>query len=232
MAMDSASRPRSGAAALAGAAVTGLIAFTLFVAGALLLWANAHYTDAGGYLSTGSENFASTGYAITSDKLEVGAGPAWLIASDRYGTIRLGAAPRGGKPLFVGIARTRDVDAYLRGAARSQVSDIEFAPFSVNYANRPGTRAPGAPADQDIWVAQGERTATWDVQSGEWTVVVMNADGSRGVAAGVSAGATVPYLSRLGYFALALGVAFIIATAVLTLHGTRPPARTRALVAA
>ena len=219
------SRRKSEAAALAGAAVTGLIAFTLFLAGALLLWANAHYKDSGGYFATGSESFASNGYAITSDQLEVGAGPRWLIGSDRYGTIRLNAAPHGGKPLFVGVARTSDVDAYLRDSARSEVSDIEFAPFSVKYASRPGTRAPGAPTAQDIWVAQGTRALTWDVHSGDWSVVVMNEDGSRGVAAGVSAGAKVPYLSTLGFVALGLGVAFIIATAMLTLHGTRPPAR-------
>ncbi|HEX6025695.1 MAG TPA: hypothetical protein VFZ00_27125 [Solirubrobacter sp.] len=223
--MSRASRRHSEPAALVGAAVTGLIAFTLFVAGALLLWANGHYKDRDGYISTGSESFESDGYAITSDKLEVGAGPGWLIGSERYGTIRLTAAQHGGKPLFVGIARTRDVDSYLRSTARSEVANIEFAPFSVSYANRGGSRAPGPPAAQDIWVAQGSRRLTWKVQSGDWSVVVMNADGSRGVAAGISAGATVPYLSTLGYVALGLGVAFIVATALLTLHGTRPPAR-------
>jgi hypothetical protein len=223
--MSNASRRRFEAAALAGAAVTGLIAFTLFLAGALLLWANAHYKDPGGYFATPSESFASDGYAITSDKLEVGAGPGWLIGSDRYGTIRLSVASHGGKPLFVGIARTRDVDAYLRSSARSEVSDIEFAPFSVSYANRPGTSEPGAPTAQDIWVAQGSRSLTWDVRSGDWSAVVMNQDGSRGVAAGVSAGAKVPYLSTLGFVALGLGVAFIVGTALLTLYGTRPPAR-------
>ena len=44
-------RDRTGAAALVGAAVTGLIAFALFLAGGLLLWANGHYKDADGYLS-------------------------------------------------------------------------------------------------------------------------------------------------------------------------------------
>ena len=39
------------------AAVTGLIAFVLFLAGGLLLWANAHYKDADGYVSTASERF-------------------------------------------------------------------------------------------------------------------------------------------------------------------------------
>jgi hypothetical protein len=230
--MSSASRARSGAVALVGAAVTGLIAFTLILGGAVLLWANSHYKDSSGYVSTGSERFASSGYAITSDKLEVGGSPGWLLGSDRYGTIRLTAAPRGDKPLFVGIARTSDVEAYLRDSATSRVTDLEFAPFSVSYATQPGTRAPGPPTAQDFWVAQGSRSLTWDVQSGGWSVVVMNRDGSRGVTAGVGAGAKVPYLSTLGFGALGLGIAFIVATAMLTLYGTRPPVRPRALVAA
>ena len=73
----------------------------------------------------------------------MGGGPDWLLGSDRYGTIRLTAAPRGGKPLFVGIARTSDVDAYLRDAASSRVTNLEYAPFSVTYASRLGSRAPG-----------------------------------------------------------------------------------------
>ena len=56
-------RDRTGAAALVGAAVTGLIAFALFLAGGLLLWANGHYKDADGYLSTGSQRFDSAEYA-------------------------------------------------------------------------------------------------------------------------------------------------------------------------
>ena len=67
-------RDRTGAAALVGAAVTGLIAFTLFLAGGLLLWANGHYKDADGYLSTGSQRFNSSEYAITTPNLEVNAG--------------------------------------------------------------------------------------------------------------------------------------------------------------
>ena len=57
----------------------------------------------------------------------------------------------------------------------------------------------------------------------------MNADSSRGVAAGISAGAKVPYLSELGYGALGAGLLFVLATASLTLYGTRPPVRRLAL---
>jgi hypothetical protein len=221
-------RDRTGAAALVGAAVTGLIAFALFLGGGLLLWANGHYKDADGYLTTGSQRFSTQEYAITTPRLDVDAG--FLLKPDRYGSVRLEAMPKADKPLFVGVARTRDVDAYLRGVARSEVSDVNFSPFSARYTPHTGTGRPARPAAQDIWAAQGSHTLTWNVRGGDWSVVVMNADGSRGVAAAVSAGAKVPYIATIGYLTLGFGLLFIIATAALTAYGSRPVARRLAVV--
>ncbi len=212
-----------------GAAVTGLIAFTLFLAGGLLLWANAHYKDADGYLSTGSQRFDSRDYAITTPSLQVDArAPGFLIKADRYGEIRLQTMAKGGRPLFVGVARTTDVQRWLRGTAYSEVADIDYAPFAARYSRHAGTRKPGPPARQTFWAAQGSHALRWDVRSGDWSVVVMNADGSRGVAAAVSAGAKVPFIGEIAYGALGLGLLFVIATAGLTAFGSRPVVRTLA----
>jgi hypothetical protein len=220
-------RDRTGAAALVAAAVTGLIAFALLLGGGLVLWANGHYKDADGYLSTGSQRFDSPEYALTTPSLSVDAG--FFIDSSRYGALRLNAMAKGGKPLFVGVARTRDVDAWLRGTAYSEVSDVDFAPFHARYALHRGSRRPGPPARQTFWAASGSKALYWDVEGGDWSVVVMNADGSRGVAAALSAGAKVPYLSALGYGTLTAGLLFILATVVLTAYGSRPVARTLAM---
>src|SRR3954451_11884161 len=159
-------RNRTGAAALVGAAVTGLVAFALFLGGGLLLWANGHYKDADGYLTTGTQRFSTQEYALTTPSLEIGTGaPSFLLKADRYGTVRLDAMPKGGKPLFVGVARTRDVDAYLRGVARSEVADVDYSPFSARYTRRAGTRRPARPAAQRIWAAQGANALKWDVRS-------------------------------------------------------------------
>ena len=223
-------RDRTGAAALVGASVTGLIAFALFLAGALLLWANHHYKDDDGFLTTGGQRFESSAYAVTTSNLEIGAGaPGFLLKADRYGTIRLETMAKGGKPLFVGIAPTADVDRYLNRSAHSEVSDIDFAPFKAAYTQLEGAHPPGPPAEQRFWAAKGQHSLTWDVQSGDWSVVVMNADGSRNVAAAVSAGAKVPYIADVGYATLGVALLFIIATAALTAYGSRPVARRLAL---
>jgi hypothetical protein len=225
-------RDRTGAAALVGAAVTGLIAFALILAGGLLLWANAHYKDADGYLSTGSQRFDSAEYAITTPSLQVDAGaPGFLIKADRYGELRLQTMAKGGRRLFVGIAPTADVERWLGGTSYSEVSDIDYAPFKATYAQHTGTRKPGRPADQTFWAATGEHALHWDVRSGDWSVVVMNADGSRGVAAAVSAGAKVPFIATLAWITLGLGLVFVIVTAGLTAFGSRPVARRLAVAA-
>jgi hypothetical protein len=225
------SRNKSGAVALAGAAITGLIAFALFLAGGLMLWANHHYKDADGYFTTSSERFSSSGYAITADDLHIHGG---LLRGGHYGTIRIDA--NGDKPVFIGVAPTAAVNRYLSGVASSQVGDLEVAPFSARYTQHPGSRAPGAPAAQKIWSTQasgdGRQTLTWNVADGDWSVVVMNADGSPAVRAALSAGAKVPYIAEVGFGALGLGVLFIAATAGLTLYGTRPATPRRVAVLA
>ena len=119
-------RDRTGAAALVGASVTGLIAFALFLAGALLLWANHHYKDDDGFLTTGGQRFESSAYAVTTSNLEIGAGaPGFLLKADRYGTIRLETMAKGGKPLFVGMAHDRGrqpLPGPLRRTAKSPTS--------------------------------------------------------------------------------------------------------------
>ena len=94
------------------------------------------------------------------------------------------AASNNGKPVFVGIARTADVDRYLRGTAHTSVTDVDTSPFNARATARvpPPSARPVRPT-QSFWAASargtGRSTLTWDVRDGDWSVVVMNADASR-----------------------------------------------------
>jgi hypothetical protein len=104
-----------------------------------------------------------------------------------------------GKPVFAGIARTGDVDAYLRGSAHETLTDIDVDPFEPSFEQAPGSGTPSRPADQRFWAAtsDGSKPLDWKVKDGTWSVVVMNADGSANVDARVSAGASLPWLDEL-----------------------------------
>ena len=134
-------RPSAGGrvAALATAAVLALLALGFLAAGGAALWANGQKDDEG-FLSTGTDRFSTSTYALSTDELEVDADdvPQRLLQNDTFGRIRVRVTPRDDKPVFVGIAPTADVEAYLRRTAHSTVSDLDYSPFHVDYRDHRG----------------------------------------------------------------------------------------------
>jgi hypothetical protein len=225
--------PRRSSAAqilsLVTGSIVGLLAFGLLGAGGLALWAD-NQKDHEGYLHTRTDRFSTKTYAIATDNLEVDLGaPRWIVDAGRYGHVRLVAQSRDGKPVFVGIARTSDVSSYLRGTAHATVTDVSTDPFQATYRTSAGGAAISAPAQQRFWAASatgtGTRSLRWKVRDGNWSVVVMNADGSRGVDAGVSAGADVPLLGPVGWGAVGGGLFLFAIAGGLIYLGARAPRR-------
>ena len=125
--------------------------------------------------------------------------PDWLNASDHLGRVRIDPTSSAGKPAFIGIARTTDVDAYLDQVAHDEITDLDFDPFTTETARRAGEGRPAMPAAQTFWAASSADGSTldWKVREGDWTAVVMNADGSPGVSVDAKAGAKVPLIGDL-----------------------------------
>jgi hypothetical protein len=214
---------------LTAASVAALAAAALLTAGGLVLWSNSKKDD-DGYLSSASHTYTSNGYAVATDDLDIDEhGPGDLMDDDLYGHVRLKVDPHGDRPVFVGIAPTADVDRYLARSAHSEVTDVSFDPFSADYRAFGGTKAPAAPATQGFWAASahgtGTQTLVWKVRSGGWSVVVMNADGSRAVDAGVSVGADLPILTPLGWGLIGGGALLALLAAGLIVVGVRSPSR-------
>jgi hypothetical protein len=208
-------------------AVAGILALGALGLGAAALWADGQKND-DGYLTTDSERFAAGTRALATDNLDIDLdGVDWLVDSGELGKVQLEVASEDDEPVFVGIARTQDVDSYLRGVDHTQVTDVDATPFEASYRHESGDRRPAAPARQTFWAAstegRGTQTLDWRVNDGEWSIVVMNADGSRGVAADVSAGAKIPALDELGWSALGGGGALLIGALALIVLGVRPP---------
>ncbi len=81
------------------------------------------------------------------------------------------------------------------------------------------------PADQTFWAASatgaGEQTLEWEPEDGSWSVVVMNADGSRGVAADLSIGGELDPLIWIAVGLLLGGGLFAAAAALAITAGVR-----------
>ena len=221
--------PRRGAGRVAVLIVgcfVALLALGLLAAGAALIWADTTQRDSDGYFSTRAERFSTPTHALTHegvDIADVSDAPDWI--ADRIGTVRIVASDPEGAALFVGIGPARDVARYLGGVAHDEVTDVDFDPFRSTLARTSGGAPGGPPTAQTFWATSsagpGTRTLTWDVAGGTWSLVVMRADGTRGVVADVAVGANADWVLWLGIVLAGAGVLFGGGAAALIVAGAR-----------
>ena len=191
--------------AIVSGVLAALIALGLLAGGGVLLWAYGTKRDDDGYYSTRYERFASAGYAVRSDDLDLGAeGSDWLF--DRVGTIRIRGRSTTSRPLFRGIGREDDVERYLNGVEHEVVTDVDLDPWQVTYRHEAGSRQPRRPGSQTFWAARGRNAVTWEVDDGDWVAVLMNADASQGVSADISVAGKSGLVLWSGIIVLVLGV--------------------------
>ena len=55
------------------------------------------------------------------------------LSTDDLGKVRLEVESRDDKPVFVGIARTSDVEDYLQGVSHSTLTTCNTSPFEADY---------------------------------------------------------------------------------------------------
>jgi hypothetical protein len=202
-------------------------ALGILAGGGVLLWADTAGRNSDGYLVSPIDTFTSPGYALATDHVDLSTGADWLPISATLGDARLRVTATPGTDVFVGIAPVGDASAYLDGVGRTVVRD--FGTGSSNEVVVPGDAPAGAPGSQDIWAAQasgpGTQTLTWTPSEGNWTLVVMNADGSANVAVKASIGATIPALTGLAWGVLIGGLVLtVIAVLIIVLAVRRRPA--------
>jgi hypothetical protein len=201
----------------------------LLAGGGALLWAdNAHRTD--GYLTTDEQTFETSGFAVTSDRLDLSTGADWLPVSSALGNARFQVT--GTDPdtdVFIGIAPADDVSGYLGDVRRSVVDDLGSTFGTTGISLRDGGSPAGPPTDQTFWTAQasgsGTQQLTWRPASGNWVLVVMNADGSSGVSVRGTVGATVPSLTGLAWGLLISGALITIIAVLLIVLAARRGSR-------
>ena len=203
-----------------------LPALAAFVGGGALGLGYAFGRDGSGFFDTSLDRLESSTPAVVTDQVDFAAepgDPGWVIESlDADIRLRVTNASTE-KPVFVGIASQADVDRYLDGVAHDVVRDLHGR--SPVYRNRPGRDQVAAPIAQDFWVASANGTGTqelvWPAKSGRWAAVVMNADGSPGVAADVDVGAKAGFVLPLAIILLAVGVVATTVAVVLIAYGAR-----------
>jgi hypothetical protein len=180
-----------------------------------------------GYFEIGLDRLQTPTVAIRSEDVDFFADPGspnWLVDALDVGLQVDATAVDPAGDVFIGVADRRDVDAYLTDAAHDEVVELRDggAPRYVRHAG--GLDSVTAPADESIWVATAVgRTPTleWEVDAGTWAIVVMNADGSPGVAADVDVGVRSDAFLPVALSMIGLGVLVTALAVTLIVLGAR-----------
>jgi hypothetical protein len=171
-----------------------------------------------GTIGSGTHEVSTPTAALVTDTVDFdGVSDLASVVEDPEIGVRAEAID-GGPAKFVGIGPREDVDRYLAGVEVDRVQDIEVVPFKLDKQRREGSRTPAPPVTQSFWLAQSSGTSAdvdWKVRDGNYKVVVMNADGSRGVTADGHFEAGAPYLSSLALSSLLAGLLLLGAGGVL-----------------
>jgi hypothetical protein len=212
----------------------------LVSAGVLLAAGGAVAMAAGGavVVIVGQDNTLSTGTHRTTTSTTALVTPLDSIGDDGVDTLGRPTlrtkVSRAADPVFVGVGPAEQVDAYLAGASVETVDDFEIHPYDLDTTTRAGSARPAPPGTQSFWLARSDRTGSgdlssadvsWKIRSGDYRLVVMNADGSPGVATDAKVSITVPHLFAIGGILAGLGLTVLaigVGLAVLGVTATRP----------
>ncbi len=206
--------------------IGGLIGLALLLAGIAVVAAFLFGRDADGYFTTDRQAIGSAAYAITTEEIDLGADELDWAPDGVLGEVRVQVEGKRG-PVFVGIARDEYAARYLAEVGRDEL--VGFDGDRPNFAHYRGGAPRSAPARQRFWAAQtegtGEQALTWDAEFGRWTVVVMNADGSRGIAIEADAGVKVGWVIWVGIGLLVIGLLMSAGAVVAALLISRSASR-------
>lgn len=179
-----------------------VVAAGLLLAGLALRQVDATDRDAGGFIFGAAFDVRSDGHAVVSEPVEIHL-PDRLDDLPRkvLGEVKVEASAGPDDEVFVGIARTTDVDDYLAGVQHSTVREVVGGRRAL-YRESEGGRVPARPDGSGIWrqhvSGPGRQALVFEPEEGDWSVVVMRTDAGGPVEAQVRVGATVPWLLRGG----------------------------------
>ncbi len=204
--------------------IAALVALALLAGAAVLGWAYGTQRDGDGFIDSPTYELTSDGHAITSTQLNLEAGPDEWFPSG-LADIRIDVTPRTGGAVFVGIGAQTDVAEYLSGVARSEISHIGERTDDVRYDTFEGDALPEAPSAAGFWEVSSEGTdaqsVTWDVEAGDWAIVVMNADAGPGVTVAAEGAIRIAGLLAIAIGMLIVGLFVAVMAAALLVWATR-----------
>ena len=196
-----------------------VVSIPLLLTGVSFTLLSTSATDSEGFMEGDTIHIERGSYAIVSNvEIEEEAPDTleWLGMD----TFKIEASSNDeSKQIFIGIAEQSDVEAYLQDVEydESELFTDYTSNEDVEYTNHPGDSEPEVPTDQDFWTQEvhgdGTQVIKWEVEAGNYSIVLMNSDSSADIDFDV-----VPKV-KMPRFVTAIGVVILIGGIVALVGG-------------
>jgi hypothetical protein len=215
---DSAGWGAGRVVAIIGGGFLLIVALGFLAGGGMMLWGMGAVTGADGYMTMTPVRLNVASYAIVQDNIDVHMSTGWMInpSTKDIVSLKISVASNTAAPIFVGIATKQSAQNYLNGVNIDRLVSYTWAPNQMMDSGEPvfqtvsGGVPSSPPTAQSFWIAHasgtGTQTITWTPTTGEYWVVVMNADGTKPVDLDAQVGARVTILNWVGYGLLIAGL--------------------------
>lgn len=216
------------------AVVLLITAFGLVMGGTSLRSIQYIMTDDEGYIMSKTRRIDVSSYGVVVEDMDIDIDPVALRWFERSGgflsfkVITESNDPT--KEIFVGVARVADAYSYIEPLEYHNIENMDFGwdqgtsgTGQLQFILHPGDAPVAPPTVHSWWVvhgaASGSQTIVWEPEAGNYYLVLMNADGSRGVDADVKLGVEIPFFGGLGNILVVAGL-FVGGIGVLMLYFT------------
>jgi len=212
-----------------------LVAVGLMFAGGTLIWVDQALKDDEGFITTDDIDLepgtpgTQVTHAIITRPADIDLEEKWVWGVIDLATIKVEVKNNNSsKQVFIGIAKESDVEDYLNSVSYNEITEFRIHPYRVYYEYHAGSSEPEeAPTDQEFWEVSssgaGTRSLEWELESGTWVLVLMNADGSAGIDLSGSIGIKVPWIIWLGIGLLIGGIVVLIIGVLMVYFAARRP---------
>jgi len=206
--------------------------------GGTLLWMDLTQKDDEGFITTETDQLERDSYAIVTEPADidldegwnVGWGWGWNVARDLGDLVTFkveGSNNDDSKGIFIGVAQESDLMDYLNDVEYDEIIhfSIHSDGFDVDYRHHPGNSSPTAPTSETFWIESVSgteiQTLEWELETGTYSLLLMNEDGSSDVDADVSVGVKAPWIFGVGIGFVVGGIGWLIGGILLVILAFR-----------
>ena len=191
-----------------------LMSVPFIFCGAAVLLVNSVLVEDDGYICTDTIRLCSDFYAIVATPDDMDEDSDWLWWLGRFADLKVEGSSYGtSEQIFIGIADARDVGEYLDDVAYDEMVEFSTDVSEITYRSHVGDREPVPPTNASFWAVSAwgseKQTIVWEHTVDDYSMVIMNADGTATVDARTAFCVKIPQVVGFGVGILLAGFVFL-----------------------